>query len=177
MRSRAARLTLSAAILVAFVGAGALIAHSERLVTAERARLRAIDREIAGAAEALGRRRAAQQAYVAEGQGPGYWFPEVTRLIETIKAGVEGLRESVRDPEAVPAVESAASTVTGLDEIDRRAREYLKSGQLLMTADVVFAEGGDAAATAQRHLQNAGLAEQHAFDAFEARTRRIRRRA
>jgi hypothetical protein len=100
-------------------------------------------------------------------------MPEVTRLIETLKAGVEGLRESLRDPEAVAAVETAGSTIDRLVEIDRRAREYLKSGQLLMTADVVFAEGGEAAAAAQRHLRDAGLAERRAFEALEERTRRI----
>ena len=51
-------------------------------------------------------------------------------------------------PGARTAIEQAAATVTEFSAIDKRARDYLKSGQQLMAGDVIFTEGSDAAATA-----------------------------
>jgi hypothetical protein len=41
-----------------------------------------------------------------------------------------------------------------------------------MAADVIFTEGGDAAAAAARQVEMARLAEQQAFDTAEGRLRR-----
>src|SRR5204863_137955 len=48
--------------------------------------------------------------------------------------------------------------------VDKRAREYLKSGQAFMAADVIFAEGSDLAVTAGRQVETARLAEHQASD-------------
>ena len=57
--------------------------------------------------------------------------------------------------------------------VDRRARDYIKSDQQLMAADVVFTEGGETAASAGRHVEAASMAEHLAFDAFEAGQRKL----
>ena len=56
-----------------------------------------------------------------------------------------------------PRIDEAAATVTEFSAIDKRARDYLKSGQQLMAADVIFTEGSDAAATAVRQIETARL--------------------
>ena len=51
-------------------------------------------------------------------------------------------------------------------------RDYLRSEQPLMAADIIFTEGSDAAATAGRQVETARLAEHQAFDRYAADMRR-----
>jgi hypothetical protein len=66
----------------------------------------------------------------------------------------------------------AAASISEFKNVDQRARDYLKSGQSLMAADVVFTEGGDTAASASKRVDGASLAEHLAFDQFEAREKK-----
>jgi hypothetical protein len=57
-------------------------------------------------------------------------------------------------------------------DVDKRARDYIRSGQTLMAADVIFTEGSQLAAVAARQVETARLAEHQAFDAQEAAVRK-----
>ena len=46
--------------------------------------------------------------------------------------------------------------------VDRRARDYLKSGQQLMAGDVIFTEGGQTASMAAQQVNAASTAEHQA---------------
>ena len=173
MRSRAMRLILGAAVLLAFGGAASFVWYAERLITNERVELRAFEQASRSTVDSLSRLKAAQQAYVAEGQGAAFWIPEVAKLMEGSGADVERLREAAGDTEAVAALDDARGQLTKFAEIDRRARDYLRSGQALMAADVVFAEGGESSSHAARQVEAAALAEQRAFDRVEATQRHL----
>ena len=56
--------------------------------------------------------------------------------------------------------------------MDKRIRDYIKADAQLMAADIVFTEGGEAAAAAARHVEHARLEEQQSLDAFEAARRK-----
>jgi hypothetical protein len=56
--------------------------------------------------------------------------------------------------------------------IDKRARDYISSGQQLMAADVIFTEGGTAAAAAARQVDSARVAAHVANDAGQAALRK-----
>ena len=58
-----------------------------------------------------------------------------------------------------------ATLANEFSEVDKRARDYLQSGQLLMAGDVIFTEGGQTAASAARQVEAARLAEHQALDA------------
>jgi hypothetical protein len=69
-------------------------------------------------------------------------------------------------------VDQAAATVTEFSAIDKRARDYLTSGQPLMAGDVIFTEGSDAAATAVRQIETARQAQHQAADVDMAAVRK-----
>jgi hypothetical protein len=66
----------------------------------------------------------------------------------------------------------AAATVIEIGNVDRRALDYLKAGQELMAADVVFTDGGETSALAAGQVEAARVAENQALDQFEAAARR-----
>jgi hypothetical protein len=172
MGSRAARLTASAAAWVALVSAGYFLFDTERQIGNRRQSLRAFDLHAREAASALANLRAAQQAYVAAGQGTEFWIPEVQNLHGEVVRSVDGLRASAVSNDARASLLEAASTINDFENVDRRARDYIRSGQTLMAGDVVFAEGSVAATTAGRQVESSRLSEHLAFDASEADLRR-----
>jgi hypothetical protein len=117
--------------------------------------------------------RAAQQAYVAAGQGVAFWIPEVAALITTTSSAIDELLQSASSPDARRALNDAAASVSEFGTVDKRARDYLASGDQLMAADVVFSDGPESAATAAQLVDAAGMAEEQAVEAYQARTRRM----
>jgi CHASE3 domain sensor protein len=171
MRSRAARLSIGAAAFVAIVAASFFIVHSEKQIADGRAAVRAFDLHARDVAVVLADVRVGQQAYVASGQGIAFWMPKVAATTETAATLIAGLRQAAQGAAARASLDEAATTVTDFGTVDKRARDYIRSGQQLMAADVIFTEGGEAAATAARQVEAARLAEAQAHDASESATR------
>jgi hypothetical protein len=172
MRSRAARLAFGAAALVAIGAAAFFLYRSEQQTSAMKSTLRAFDLRTREATDALAELRVAQQAYVAEGQGVEFWMPKVTTLHEAVAATLATLRQAPVSSGTKTALDAAAATVAEFGSIDQKARDYIKSGQHLMAADVIFTESGETTATAGRQVETARLAEHQAFDAAEAALRK-----
>src|SRR4030095_12350519 len=104
-------------------------------------RLRSFDLQARETAGVLADLRAAQQAYVAAGQGGTFWMPKVASLIDEAARSVDNLRASADSAPARASLLQAGAAITEFGNVDRRARDYLKSGQQLMAGDVVFTEG------------------------------------
>ena len=136
------------------------------------ASVRAFDLHARETADALGELRVAQQAYVAAGQGVAFWMSKVATTAAVVRNGIIALRPSAASGPARAALMEAEAAVAEFDAVDKRAREYLKSGEHLMAADVIFTEGGDTAATAGRLVERARLSEHQALDARVAAVRR-----
>ena len=168
MRSRAIRTALSAAALLIVGAAAAFLIFSERQISRRLESFRAFDQRAREVVGELSGMRSAQQAYVAAGQGVDFWIPEVATLHASTTSRIETLRQFATSPDALRDVAGAAASVAEFGEVDQRAREYLRGGEQLMAADVVFAEGGETATAAGHQIEAARLAEQQAFDAFEA---------
>src|SRR6266849_6530229 len=130
MRSAAFRLTIGATAWIAVVVAALLIYRSEERIAQLAASLRAFDQHAREANDALTEARVAQQAYVAAGQGIGFWMPEVTSSTEAAQAALAARRESASAAAQTP-LEQAAATTTEFTNIEKRVRDYLKSGQTL----------------------------------------------
>ena len=172
MRSRPARLALVAVALIAAGGAAVFLLQSEKQISERRTRLRTFDQEAHEAARVLADVRAAQQAYVAAGQGFAFWMSKVASLIDEGARAVDNLRASAGSASARESLLQAGATITEFGNVDRRARDYVSSGQQLMAGDVVFTEGGEIAAQASRLIEAARLGESQAFDESEAGLRR-----
>jgi hypothetical protein len=172
MRSAAFRATIGATAWIALGIAAFLVYRSEQRITQLSASLRAFDQHARDATTALAEARVAQQAYVAAGQGIGFWMPKVTYSTEAAQASLAALRESASAAAQTP-LDQAAATTTEFTNIEKRVRDYLKSGQTLMAGDVIFTEGSDAAANGGRQVEAARQAEHQAFDVEEGAIRKL----
>jgi hypothetical protein len=108
--------------------------------------------------------RAAQQAYVATGQGNEFWGAKVSSSMSAVRQALSAMR-GARSEGAQNAIQNASSTVDDFEQMDRRAREYVQSGQLLMASDVIFSGGLELTEAAWSDIQRARAAEQQAVDA------------
>jgi hypothetical protein len=170
MRSRALRLTFGAVALIAIGAAAVQLFRSEEQIGFLASSVRVFDQHAREATDALADARVAQQAYVAAGQGAAFWMSKVSATREAATVALEALHRSAAAGTRT-ALDTATATAVEFESVDKRAREYLKSGQALMAADVIFTEGSDAAATAGRQVESARLAEHQAFDAEVAAIR------
>jgi hypothetical protein len=170
MRSPAIRLTIGAAAWIALGVAAFLLLRSEQRIKELSQSARVFDRHAREAIDAFAEARVAQQAYVAAGQGIGFWMPKVTAATEMAETALAALRASASPP-ALPPIDRAAESAKEFAGIERRVREYLKSGQQLMAGDIVFTEGVQAATAAMRHVEAARQDEAQAFDAAVAAVR------
>jgi len=120
--------------------------------------LRAFDVHARETTDALAELRAAQQAYVAEGQGVAFWMPKVTILHASVAATLSSLQQAPVTGGAKSALDEAAAAIAEFGNIDRKARDYIKGGEPLMAGDVIFAEGGETVSTAARQIETACMA-------------------
>ncbi len=171
MRSALFRVTIGAIAWVAIGAAAYVLFQTEQHIGQLTASMRTFDLRARQATEAMVEARVAQQAYVAAGQGIAFWMPKVTSNTESAHSALTAMQESAAPSSQTP-LEQAATTVTEFNSIEKRVREYLKSGQQLMAGDVIFTEGTDAAATASRQIETARQAEHQAAEATMAAMRK-----
>jgi hypothetical protein len=163
-------LTIGAAAWIAIGVAALLLVRTEQRIKSVADSARTFDQQARDAIDAFAEARVAQQAYVAAGQGIGFWMPKVTASSERADAALTALRSSA-SPQALAATDKAIESAKAFAEIEQRVREYLKAGQQLMAGDVVFTEGTQAATTAMRQVETARQEEAQAVDATIAMLR------
>jgi hypothetical protein len=172
MRSRAARITIGALAAIAIGAAAAFLISTEKQIAEQMTSLRAFDLHAREATDALADLRTGQPAYVAAGQGATFWMPKVTATSDALTTAVAELRRTAVSADARMSLEQAARSIAEFGEIDKRVRDYLKSSQQLMAADVIFTEGIEMVATAAGQIERARLAERQAADASQAQMRK-----
>jgi hypothetical protein len=144
MKSRGVRVLLLVTAAAALVGAGAGVWQIEQRSAAARAAAGAFERDAREAVVSLSDWRAAQRAYVAEGQPPAAWMTKAGALAEAIQPRLAALRAAAASASAQGMIESAIEAFTALLQSDARAREYVKAGQLISASDVIFVESAPA---------------------------------
>ena len=140
MKSRGVRALLVILALAVMAAAGAGVWQMEQRVAAAQSAADNFERDARQVVVSLGAWRAAQQAYVAEGQPPAVWLTKAAELGEAIGPKLSALRVAAGTAEAQGALESAIEAFTALTQSDTRAREYVKAGQRLSASDVIFVE-------------------------------------
>jgi GAF domain len=138
MKSRGVRVLLLLVAVAALVAAGAAVWRIEQRIGAAQSAADAFDRDARQAVVNLGDWRAAQQAYVAEGQPPEVWMTRAAAIGDPIGPMLSALRVAAGTAEAQGALESAIESFASLMQNDARARDYVKSGQRLSASDVIF---------------------------------------
>ena len=173
MHSRALRILLVIACICGIAATAVFIRSLEHTLTVRRAELRDFDRLAREATDALADVRAAQQAYVAFGQGTGFWTAKVDTTMLRVMGVLATLQPLAASATSKSVIDQAVAAVTEFSKVDTRIREYLETGEQLMAADIVFTEGGEAAVAARQHVEQARLEEHVAFDRFEADNRKL----
>lgn len=167
MQSRVARLILSALAFIAIGGTAFFLVQTEQHLVTRRSAVRLFDQHARESVDSLSEIRAGQQAYIAAGQGVAFWMPKVTATTDTAVATLGHLRGLAVSPSAKGALDDALASLTEFGNVDKRVRDYIKSGQPLMAGDVVFTEGAQTSALAAHQVESARLAECQALDAEE----------
>jgi hypothetical protein len=165
MKNLALRLTLLGLFVVA-TGVAAYVSWMDNGRTRQDAlALSAFDAAAVGAQRDLLELRAAQQGYVAAGQGDQFWAAKVDAAVARLHDILNRLRADSRSAEAQTALDNAASALQDYEQMDRRARDYAHSGQKLLASDLIFANGFDLTGAAAAAVEGARLAERQAREA------------
>jgi hypothetical protein len=123
---------------------------------------------LAGAADL----RAAQQSYVAVGQGEDFWLARVSALAKDLDEVLSVFRRHLSSGEALAAADEAIGTLRDFGAVDLRAREYVRAHQLTQASDVIFGDGFDVTHRLSDAITRAMTAEAVAHDAIVAERRR-----
>src|SRR5258708_40269056 len=87
--------------------------------------------------------RAAQEAYVAVGQGEDFWFARVSAIVKALNGKLSTLKSLATAPATLTAVDEAAGALQDFEQMDKRARDYARGRQLTLASDLVFTDGFD----------------------------------
>jgi hypothetical protein len=172
MKSLAVRLTLLG-VFVASTGAAAyLFWTGEARARSEATAVRAFDEAALGAERDVLELRAAQQAYVAAGQGEPFWMSKVAGSIAALRDRLTALRAQATSLAARSAVDNASSALQDFEQMDGRARGYVQGGQKLLASDLIFADSLEITGAMAASLEQARSAEMQARDASTTSIRR-----
>jgi hypothetical protein len=166
------RLVLVFAGLAALAAAGALDWSSQTRINSADARLRLATDASRHALIDASDLRAAQQAYVAVGQGEDFWFARVSALSKDLDDVLTVFKTHLSSAEALAAADTAAGALQDFQQVDRRAREYAHARQLSQASDVIFADGFELTQKLTGAVTQAITAEAVAHGAAAADARR-----
>jgi hypothetical protein len=164
MKSLAVRLTLVALFAIAVGASAYLFWMGETRARAEAQAARSFDQQAVIATRSVLDLRAAQQAYVAAGQGDQFWASKVTGAVAALREAFAALRTSASSPQAQADVDAAVASLQDFEQMDRRARDYARSGQKLLASDLIFADGLETTTGAVAALDRARESEHQARD-------------
>ena len=159
------RLTLLLACVAAIGYAGFLTWSTERQVRLADDSSRQFTTTARAASAGVAELRAAQQAYVAVGQGADFWFARVSAIVKDLSDKLAVLKSSATAPEAVTAADDATGALQDFLQMDTRARDYARGRQLAAASDLIFTDGFDLTKKAGDAVERAVVAQLTAGDA------------
>ena len=166
------RVTVLIFCMAAIAGAAAFYWFSSRDAMRVASSLREFQRHARAVEVAIADLRAAQQSYVAAGQGEDFWFARVTALRDEVDARILSMRSLTESVDAVTELAAASTAVHDFSQMDVRAREYTRSRQLGLASDMIFADGFDLTKKAGDAVERAVAAAVGTHDAGMTGVRR-----
>jgi GAF domain-containing protein len=110
--------------------------------------------------------KAAQQAYVAAGQGDDFWFARTAAMLTELKRRVTSLKSDA--PASAAAFDTALSVLQDFERMDARAREYTRAHQMTLASDLIFSDGLDLTRKVADAIEQGRIAQMSASDALVA---------
>jgi hypothetical protein len=165
MKSRAVRLTLFLLFVIALGATAYLFWLGETRTRVEAHAARDVESRSLGAIRDIYALRSAQQAYVAAGQGDQFWIERVTATLAQVQDAVTRLRRDSTSAAGAAALDNAAAILQDFEQMDRRVRDYVRSGQRLLAADMIFSDGLELTGAGVEAVQRAAASERGAYEA------------
>lgn len=159
MKSLALRLTLLGVFVTAAAGAVYFSWTSRTHGYRDAGQAASFDESSVGAERDVLELRAAQEGYVAAGQGDQFWASKVDATTARLHETLTTLRAQATAPDAQTALDNASSALQDFEQMDRRARDHARSGQKLLASDLIFTDGVELAGAATGAVEDARLAE------------------
>ena len=159
MKSRAVRFALHALFVVLLGAAAYTVWQKESENTAAAAAAHTFDERARVVSRSLLEIKSAQPGYVAAGQGEDYWVSRVDALVTGAREGLATLKPLARVSQSRSELDTALADLEDFEQMDRRAREYVRGGQRLLASDLVFSEGIEKMDAAAAAIERARLAE------------------
>jgi hypothetical protein len=172
MTSLSVRLTLLVACVAAIGYAAVLTWSSERHIRLTDDSSRQFNAAARAISLSVAELRAAQQPYVAVGQGEDFWFARVAAIVADLHEKLPILKSLATAPEAVIAIDDTSGALQDFEQMDRRARDYARNNQLTLASDLVFTDGLDLTRKAGVSIERALAAELTSRDALVGGLRR-----
>lgn len=166
------RLSLLLLCLAALAGAAYLLWSSNRTSKLDLAAMRQFETHARAATAGIADLRAAQQSYVAVGQGEDFWFARVDAIRKDVEARIAAMRLGSTASGAATDLDAAAAALQDFAQMDGRARDSARGRQLTLASDMVFGDGFDLTKKAGDAVERAVMAEQTERDAAAASVRR-----
>lgn len=161
------------AVCLAAAGSAAYLTWSfEQRIRLDDSRARRFDTLARAAGVAVADLRAAQESYVAVGQGEDFWFARVLAIRKDLDDKLIELKSLATAPEAVTALDDAAGALQDFVQMDLRARDHVRNHQLALASDMVFGDGFDLTKKTGEAVERGAVAESVARDAAVADQRR-----
>jgi hypothetical protein len=164
MQNRVLRTILALLALAALAGAGYKLFLMERQAGAARESAVAFETEADALTSTILELRAAQQAYVAQGQGESFWTARATTLTDAVKQAFEKLRPLATTADASRALSDTAGALASFERIDASARSYINNQQHLLASDLIFTDGFEATKTLAAAVDDARVQERYSRD-------------
>ena len=152
MNNTVARVAVFIAALAALAAGGLVIFDAEQNIRARQSADAAFDAQVQGVQAELVRLRSAQQAYVAEGQGPDYWLAQSADALANVDRELAALAVDASGEATRSAIQAASGVLEDFRKLDVKIRQYVKGHQVLMASDVIFTESLTKGATVAERL-------------------------
>jgi cbb3-type cytochrome oxidase subunit 3 len=173
MKSQPARLALVVIFVMALGVTAYLFRKTETARRAEAAAGESFNAQAQTTVRSILDLRAAQQAYVATGQGEDFWAAKVAETLSGLRDSVAALRASATAPDAKAGLDTASGLLQDFAQMDSRARAYVRNGQRLLASDTIFSNGTELTDAATAAIDKASgaemLARAAAAETFERR--------
>lgn len=155
MNRRGPRIAIVALVVLAFGVAAWRLWETDRQRAAGEEALHAFETGARAAVVALADLRAAQQAYVAAGQGAEFWTARAASLYAAAGTKIAEIRRRPASREAGAALDAAVDLLDAFGTTDEQAREYVAREQRLLASDLVFGDGAEAATACAARIEEA----------------------
>jgi len=165
MQRGAARLTVTALLIVGGILAASFLWIVERQSDVSAATQVDISVRLTHMGETIAGIGAGQRSYVAPGQLDEPWFEEVSALLDQLSIEIQQVSNTLRSPDATPAIQTLSESADALIAADARTRQNLEIGQDLMASDVIFSDGHNIIDTMTASLRDLQTAEQQVYQA------------